>query len=127
MIWKTTKLRPMVPLKGFSFAVIMAGGGAPPAAAYGSHSKADGGNWRDSSWRARFSDWLKFDRSSATSPSTYLSHIIEDYFGDGRDFGIEICYLREQGKLGTAGALCLLPEQPFGPILVMNGDVPDHF
>lgn len=53
----------------------------------------------------------------------YLSHIIEDYFGDGRDFGIEICYLREQEKLGTAGALSLLPEYPDRPIMVMNGDI----
>lgn len=53
----------------------------------------------------------------------YLSHIIEDYFGDGRDFGIEICYLREQEKLGTAGALSLLPEHPERSIMVMNGDI----
>jgi len=53
----------------------------------------------------------------------YLSHIIEDYFGDGRNFGVEICYLREQEKLGTAGALSLLPEHPDGPIMVMNGDI----
>lgn len=53
----------------------------------------------------------------------YLGHIIEDHFGDGRDLGIEICYLREQEKLGTAGALSLLPEYPDGPIMVMNGDI----
>ncbi|HQS58882.1 MAG: hypothetical protein B7Y56_12650 [Gallionellales bacterium 35-53-114] len=53
----------------------------------------------------------------------YLSHIIEGYFGDGRDFGLEICYLRESEKLGTAGALSLLPEHPVGPIIVMNGDI----
>lgn len=53
----------------------------------------------------------------------YLGHIIEDYFGSGDKFGIEVCYLREQEKLGTAGALTLLPEQPDGPIIVMNGDI----
>jgi dTDP-glucose pyrophosphorylase len=53
----------------------------------------------------------------------YLGHIIEEYFGNGDGFGIEICYLREQEKLGTAGALTLLPEQPEGPIIVMNGDI----
>ena len=53
----------------------------------------------------------------------YLGHMIEDYFQDGRDFGLEICYLREQEKLGTAGALSLLPEIPNGPIIVMNGDI----
>lgn len=53
----------------------------------------------------------------------YLSHVIEDHFGDGTDFGIEVRYLREQEKLGTAGALSLLPERPIGPIVVMNGDI----
>lgn len=53
----------------------------------------------------------------------YLAHIIEAHFGDGSAFGIEIRYLREQEKLGTAGALSLLPERPTGPIVVMNGDV----
>jgi len=53
----------------------------------------------------------------------YLSHIIESHFGDGSNFGIEILYLREQIKLGTAGALALLPERPSRAIVVMNGDV----
>lgn len=53
----------------------------------------------------------------------YLGHIIEEYFGNGDEFGIEIYYLREQEKLGTAGALTLLPEQPEGAIIVMNGDI----
>jgi dTDP-glucose pyrophosphorylase len=53
----------------------------------------------------------------------YLGHIIEDHFGDGTDFGIEIRYLHEQEKLGTAGALALLPEVPQAPIIVMNGDI----
>ena len=53
----------------------------------------------------------------------YLSHVIEAHFGDGSDFGLEIRYLRESEKLGTAGALSLLPERPEAPILVMNGDI----
>lgn len=53
----------------------------------------------------------------------YLGHIIEEYFGNGDGFGIEVCYLREQEKLGTGGALTLLPEQPAGSIIAMNGDI----
>ena len=53
----------------------------------------------------------------------YLSHIIEDYFGDGSSFGLDILYLREKKKLGTGGALSLLPVRPDSPILVMNGDI----
>jgi len=53
----------------------------------------------------------------------HMGDIIEQYFGDGSSFGVEISYLREQEKLGTVGALSLLPELPTTPILVMNGDV----
>lgn len=53
----------------------------------------------------------------------YLGHIIEEHFGDGSKFQIEIRYIREQRKLGTGGALSLLPEIPKRSILVMNGDI----
>lgn len=53
----------------------------------------------------------------------YLGHVIEEYFGNGVGFGVEIRYLREQEKLGTAGALALLPEKPCRPFVVMNGDI----
>jgi NDP-sugar pyrophosphorylase family protein len=53
----------------------------------------------------------------------YLGHLIEEHFGDGRDFGARIDYLRENVPLGTGGALGLLPERPDQPLLVMNGDL----
>lgn len=53
----------------------------------------------------------------------YLAEQVESYFGDGSDRGVEIHYLREDSKLGTAGALRLLPERPAAPIFVMNGDI----
>lgn len=53
----------------------------------------------------------------------YLSDIIEDYFRDGADFGVQISYLHETEKLGTGGSLSLLPDVAEKPILVMNGDV----
>lgn len=53
----------------------------------------------------------------------YKSELIEEYFGDGSRWGVRIDYLREKKKLGTAGALGLLPERPDAPVLVMNGDV----
>lgn len=55
--------------------------------------------------------------------TSYLGHVIESHFGDGRAFGADIRYLREPRKLGTAGALSLLCERPQGPLLVINGDV----
>jgi dTDP-glucose pyrophosphorylase len=53
----------------------------------------------------------------------YLGHMIEEYFGNGSRFDTKITYLHEKEKMGTAGALSLLPKPPKAPILVMNGDV----
>jgi dTDP-glucose pyrophosphorylase len=57
----------------------------------------------------------------------YLSQVIEDHFGDGKDFGCEICYIRENSPMGSGGALSLLPEQPAHPLIVMNGDLVTDF
>jgi NDP-sugar pyrophosphorylase family protein len=53
----------------------------------------------------------------------YLRDQIECHFGDGSRFGVPIAYIREEHKLGTAGALSLMDEVPDGPLLVVNGDV----
>ena len=42
----------------------------------------------------------------------YKAEMIRDYFGDGSAWGVEINYLEENERLGTAGALSLLPERP---------------
>jgi len=53
----------------------------------------------------------------------YKAEQIEAYFGDGSALGVEIHYLREQQRMGTAGALSLLPERPTAPIVVTNADL----
>jgi len=53
----------------------------------------------------------------------FQRHIIEDHFKDGSAFGVDIDYLIEKERRGTAGALALLPVRPAKPILVMNGDL----
>lgn len=53
----------------------------------------------------------------------YKSHIIKDYFKDGKDFGVNIEYVLEKKRMGTAGALSLLKERPKEPFFVMNGDI----
>jgi dTDP-glucose pyrophosphorylase len=53
----------------------------------------------------------------------YKAEQIEAHFGDGSALGIEIQYLREQERLGTAGALSLLPRTPTLPIVVTNADL----
>ncbi|ANB56053.1 nucleotidyl transferase family protein [Anoxybacillus sp. B7M1] len=53
----------------------------------------------------------------------YKREIIKEYFGDGLGWGINIQYLDEDRRLGTAGALSLFTEKPTKPIIVMNGDI----
>ena len=53
----------------------------------------------------------------------YKSDIIQDYFKDGSDFGVNIEYILEEQRMGTAGALSLLKDKPNEPFFVMNGDL----
>lgn len=53
----------------------------------------------------------------------YKADMIMEYFGNGEKWGVEIRYLLEDKRLGTAGALSLMPEKPDEPFIVMNGDL----
>lgn len=53
----------------------------------------------------------------------YKSHVIQEYFGDGGEFGVNIEYVFEEQRMGTAGALSLLHVKPTEPFFVMNGDL----
>jgi dTDP-glucose pyrophosphorylase len=53
----------------------------------------------------------------------YLGEIIREHFGDGHELGVEIDYIEEPKRMGTAGSLSLLPERPEEPVIVMNGDL----
>lgn len=53
----------------------------------------------------------------------YKAEMIKQHFGDGSKFGVEIHYLNEEKRMGTAGALSLLPKRQKEPLLVMNGDL----
>lgn len=53
----------------------------------------------------------------------YLSQMITDYFSDGSKFGVQIEYIHEEKRLGTAGALSLLIDRPRQHFIVTNGDV----
>jgi len=52
----------------------------------------------------------------------HLADMIEDYFNDGRKWGVKIRYVREDRALGTAGAIKNIDglEDNF---IVMNGDI----
>lgn len=53
----------------------------------------------------------------------YKAEVIEQYFGDGSRCGARITYLRETKRMGTAGALSLLPQAPSTPFFVANADL----
>jgi dTDP-glucose pyrophosphorylase/CBS domain-containing protein len=53
----------------------------------------------------------------------YKADQIEAHFREGAEHGVEIRYLREQQRLGTAGALSLLPDLPSQPLVVTNADL----
>lgn len=53
----------------------------------------------------------------------YKAEQIETHFGDGSKFGIDVRYLREERRMGTAGALSLLPALPEHPFIVTNADL----
>jgi dTDP-glucose pyrophosphorylase len=53
----------------------------------------------------------------------YLGEQIEQHFGDGADFGVNISYVTEKEPLGTAGALSLISQTLIDPVVVVNGDV----
>jgi NDP-sugar pyrophosphorylase family protein len=49
--------------------------------------------------------------------------MIQDHFGNGEKLRVNIRYIHETKRMGTAGALGLLPDDVKGPFLVMNGDI----
>lgn len=53
----------------------------------------------------------------------HLGYVIEDYFKDGKKFGVNISYCKETKPLGTAGALSLISDNIELPLIICNGDV----
>lgn len=53
----------------------------------------------------------------------YKAEMIQEYFRSGKSLDVQVEYLQEKKRLGTAGAISLLPQKPKKPIIVMNGDL----
>ena len=53
----------------------------------------------------------------------HLRHLIEAFFGDGRQFGLQIRYISEDKPLGTAGALGNMMDELDETFMVSNGDL----
>ena len=54
--------------------------------------------------------------------TSYLSYIIEDYFRDGKSFGVKITYLCDGALLGTAGAVKELESVIDSDFMLIYGD-----
>ena len=55
--------------------------------------------------------------------TNYKSEYIENFFGDGSRYGVELTISKEEKPLGTVGPLCLIRDRLTEPFVVMNGDV----
>ncbi|WP_010681184.1 nucleotidyltransferase family protein [Acetivibrio cellulolyticus] len=53
----------------------------------------------------------------------YHSSIIENYFQDGSEFGVNIEYIKEKEHYGTAGSISLMKKYVDSPLFVINGDI----
>ena len=53
----------------------------------------------------------------------YLAEHIKNHVKNGQAHKLNVSYLNERNRLGTAGALSLLDPRPKRPFLVMNGDL----
>ncbi len=53
----------------------------------------------------------------------YLGYIIKDYFGDGKQWNVNIRYVQEQVPLGSAGALYYLKNEMNSDFVLLFGDV----
>lgn len=68
-------------------------------------------------------NFAKYGFVNITISVNYKADMIKEYFGDGSKFGVNIEYIEETKRLGTAGALSLIKERPQEPFFVMNADL----
>nr|WP_319564267.1 nucleotidyltransferase family protein [uncultured Rhodoferax sp.] len=68
-------------------------------------------------------NFAKYGYSEIILSVGYKSHVIEDYFGNGKSFGVNIEYVHEAKRMGTAGALSLVRDHLDESFFVMNGDL----
>jgi len=53
----------------------------------------------------------------------YLANKIQDYFGNGKNFGVKINYIKEKQYLGTAGSLFFIKNKIKKSFLLINADI----
>lgn len=55
--------------------------------------------------------------------TNYKSDYIENFFGDGSRYGVNLHVSKEEKPLGTAGPITLLKDKLTEPFILMNGDI----
>lgn len=65
----------------------------------------------------------KYDVREIIISIGYLGEKIEEYFGDGSKFGVNIKYVREKKPLGTGGGLNLAKQFIDDTFILINGDI----
>ena len=68
-------------------------------------------------------NFAKYGFVNITISVNYKADMIKEYFSDGSALGVNIDYIEETKRLGTAGALSLMQERPQEPFFVMNADL----
>jgi len=63
------------------------------------------------------------DIRDITLSTGYMSDKLQEYFGNGSKFGVNLTYSIEEEELGTAGCLNLIKDQLNKSFLMFNGDV----
>ncbi len=71
----------------------------------------------------QISNLAKYGFTEIFIATNYKSEYIENFIGDGSQFGVRIGYSREAKPLGTCGPLSLLRAELREPFLLMNGDI----
>jgi len=68
-------------------------------------------------------NFAKYGFVNITISVNYKADMIKAYFGDGSRLGVNIEYIQESKRLGTAGALSLIKDRPQEAFFVMNADL----
>jgi len=65
----------------------------------------------------------KHDVRDVTLATGYLGEKIQEHFGNGSKFGVDLTYVQEKKPLGTAGCLNLIKDDLTESFFMLNGDV----
>ena len=68
-------------------------------------------------------NFVKYGFINITISVNYKADMIKKHFGDGSALGVNIDYIEEEKRLGTAGSLSLIQDRPQEPFFVMNADL----